>query len=242
MIGDSIRLTNVENASFSRMNITDNGDNGIFGTDVNGFVVDWCIFLNNGRTTINRAIRFGDENNSINGLVGSGPAGSNPTRISNSSFSGAAVGLVAIFNTSGPLTNTSGPLTELDVTNSTFVLPGEGPDFLIATRGIAVATVIVTGSTFQSALLGLQGSALAQSNLTLKIGAIGATNMNTFSNNIGGGVRCSNQDDADMTCEVSNNTFTDNSGNAIFVGNGTTLTDMARLNGKILGMSCAPLS
>ena len=47
--GDGISLTNVENASFSRMNITDSGANGIFGTDVNGFVVDWCIFLNNGR-------------------------------------------------------------------------------------------------------------------------------------------------------------------------------------------------
>ena len=37
-----------------------------------------------------------------------------------------------------------------------------------------------------------------------------------------------------MTCEVSNNTFTGHPGNAIFVGNGTTLTNMASLNGKIL--------
>ena len=73
----------------------------------------------------------------------------------------------------------------------------------------AVATVIVTGSTFQNSLAGLQGSALAQSNLTLKI--LGATNSNTFLDN-NEGVRCSNQDDADVTCEVSNNTFTGHPG------------------------------
>ena len=205
------------------MNITDSGANGIFGTDVNGFVVDWCILA-----TAHHAIRFGDESdNSINGLVGSVPAGPNPTRITNSLFSNLGAGAVSIFNTSGTL-------TELDVTNSTFTSAGDGPGFLIATRSTAVATavatVIVTGSTFRDSLLGLQGSALARSNLTLKI--LGETNMNTFSGNIEG-VRCSNQDDADMTCEVSNNTFTGNLNNAIFVGNETTLTDRARLNGKI---------
>ena len=114
MTGDSISLTNVEHASFSRMNITGSGANGIFGTDVNGFVVDWCIFSNNGNATGEGAIRFGDEtNNSINGLVGSGPAGTNPTRITNSRLSGSFERAVSIFNTSGTL-------TELDVTNSTF--------------------------------------------------------------------------------------------------------------------------
>ena len=148
MTGNSISLTNVENASFSRMNITDSGANGIFGTDVNGFVVDWCNLA-----TASRAIRFGDESNdSINGLVGSGPAGTNPTRITNSLFRSLGERAVSIFNTSGPLTNTSGPLTELDVTNSIFALAGDGSGFLIATRGDAVATVIVTGSTFRNNL------------------------------------------------------------------------------------------
>ena len=36
-----------------------------------------------------------------------------------------------------------------------------------------------------------------------------------------------------MTCEVSNNIFTGHPGNAIFVGNGMTLTSSASLNGKI---------
>jgi hypothetical protein len=47
-IGDGISLTNVAHASFSRMNITDSGANGIFGTGANGFVlvVDWCSISN----------------------------------------------------------------------------------------------------------------------------------------------------------------------------------------------------
>ncbi len=144
MTGDGISLTNVEHASFSRMNITDSGANGIFGRDVDGFVVDWCSFLNNGSATAESAIRFGDEtNNNINGLVGSSPAGSNPTRITNSRLSGSFERAVSIFNASDTL-------TELDVTNSTFPLAARGSGFLIETRGDAVATVIVTGSTFQN--------------------------------------------------------------------------------------------
>ena len=87
----------------------------------------------------------------------------------------------------------------------------------------------MTGSTFQNNFAaGLQGSALAQSNLTLNVTG------STFQNN-NEGLRCSNQNDADVTCEVSNNTFTGHPGSAIFVGNGTpTLTSMASLNGKIL--------
>ena len=218
--GDGISLTNVVHASFSRMNITNSGANGIFGTGVNGFVVDWCSFSNNGNATGEGAIRFGDEtNNSINGLVGSGPAGANPTKITNSLFSGSFERTVSIFNTSGTL-------TELDVTNSTFEMAAHGSGFLIETRGNAVATVIVTGSTFRNNFAaGLQGSALAQSNLTLNVTG------NTFQNN-NEGVRCSNQNDADVTCEVSNNTFTGHPGNAIFVGNGTTLTSWRVSTGR----------
>ena len=213
MTGDSISLTNVENASFSRMNITGSDANGIFGTDVNGFVVDWCIFSNNGNATGESAIRFGDEtNNSINGLVGSGPAGSNPTRITNSRLSGSFERAVSIFNTSDTL-------TELDVTNSTFQLAARGSGFLIETRDDAVATVIVTGSTFQNNFAaGLQGSALAQSNLTLNVTG------STFQNN-NEGLLCSNQNDADVTCEISDNIFIGHPGSAIFVGNGTRSPD-----------------
>ena len=53
--------------------------------------------------------------------------------------------------------------------------------------------------------------------------------MNTFSDNIEG-VRCSNQDDAEVTCEVSNNTFTGHPDNAIFVGNGTDTDQTGRVS------------
>jgi hypothetical protein len=163
------------------------------------------------------------------------PDGANPTKITNSLLSGSFTRAVSIFNTSGTL-------TELEVTNSTFEMAAGGPGFLVETRGNAVATVIVTGSTFQNNdAAGIQGSALAQSSLTLNI--LGATSANTFMNN-NEGVRCSNQNDADMSCEVSNNTFIGHPGSAIFVGNGTPmpLTGMASLNGKILNNSVTMLT
>ena len=138
--------------------------------------------------------------------------------------------------TGGTITNTTGDGISLtNVEHASFsrmnITDSGVNGIFIETRDNAVTTVIVTGSAFQNNVAaGIQGSALAQSNLTLKV--LGATGTNTFTNN-NEGVRCSNQDNADMTCEVSNNIFTGHPGNAIFVGNGMTLTSSASLNGKI---------
>ena len=141
-----------------------------------------------------------------------------------------------LIGTGGTITNTIGDGISLrNVVHASFsrmnITHSGVRGIFIETRGNAVATVIMTGSTFQNNVAaGIQGSALDQSNLTLKV--LGATNINTFTNN-NEGVRCSNQNDADVTCEVSHNTFTGHPGNAIFIGNGTTLTSSASLNGKI---------
>jgi hypothetical protein len=210
------------------MNINNATGNGIFGTGVNGFVLDWSSLSNNGTAAQKGAIRFGDEtNDALNGLVGSVPAGANPTRISNSVLSASFERNVSIFNTGGTL-------AELDVTSSTVQNAANGSGFLIETRLNATGSVIVTGSTFASNFsAGIQGSALAQSNLTLKV--LGASAANTFTSN-NDGVLCSNGSgsSASATCEVSNNTFTGHPGNSIFIGNGVGLTSSsAVLNGKI---------
>src|SRR5262249_46347338 len=104
--------------------------------------------------------------------------------------------------------------------------------FLIETRLTSTATVVVTGTAFtNNTAVGLQGSALSASNLTLQVQ--GATSANTFTNN-NDGVLCSNDDNATATCTISNNTFTGQPGNSIFVGNGTTLTNTGgALNARI---------
>ena len=223
--GDSVSLTNTTNVVLQRMNINNSAANGIFGTGVNGFVLDWASMASNGNAVTKGAIRFGDEvNNALNGLVGSGPAGANPTRITDSVLSASFERNVAIFNTSGTL-------TELDVQTSTIQNAANGSGFLIETRLTSTATVIVTGSTISSNFsAGIQGSALASSNLTLKI--LGASSVNTFTNN-NDGVLCSNDGNASATCNVSNNTFTGQTGNSIFIGNGTSLTTAGALNGRI---------
>jgi hypothetical protein len=127
--------------------------------------------------------------------------------------------------------NSNGILSELDVQNSTFQTARNGSGFLIETRNTAVATVIVTGSTFSSNFsAGIQGLAVSTSNLTLKM--LGATSANTISSN-NDGVLCSNQDSAKATCTISNNTFTGQPGNAVFVGNGVTSAASAVLNARV---------
>jgi hypothetical protein len=223
---DSVLLTSTTNVALQRMNINNSSANGIFGTNgVNGFILDWASMSTNGTAANQGALRFGDQLNPSTGLTGLGPGSANPTRISNSVLSASFERNVSMFSSSGLL-------TELDVQNSTFQTAKNGSGFLIETRSTAVATVIVTGSTFSSNFsVGIQGSALSASNLTLKI--LGATSANTFSSN-NDGVLCSNDDNAKATCQISNNTFTGQPGNAIFVGNGTQLTDTGGvLNARI---------
>jgi hypothetical protein len=91
--------------------------------------------------------------------------------------------------------------------------------------------VVVTGTAFSSNFsAGIQGSALSGSNLALEI--LGATSANTFTSN-NGGVLCSNDDNATATCTISNNTFTNQLGNSVFVGDGTSLNNAGVLNARV---------
>ncbi|MBV9580459.1 MAG: hypothetical protein JO057_17900, partial [Chloroflexi bacterium] len=223
--GDSVSLTSTTNVVLQRMHINNSGGNGIYGTNaVNGFALDWASMSNNGTSGEEDAVRFGSELTASSGLTGSGPTGPNPTRISNSTLVGSYERNVSMFSSQGTL-------TELDVQNSSFQNAHNGSGFLIETRTSAVATVIVSGSTFSSNFsVGLQGSALPTSNLTLEV--LGSSSANTFTNN-NDGVLCSNDDGATATCTISGNTFVGQPGNSIFVGNGSDLTTAGSLNARV---------
>jgi hypothetical protein len=222
--GNGVVLTNATNVFLTHMNINNSAVQGIFGTGVNGFIADWDSFSNNGTSNAGSgqgAIFFGDAiDNTKNGLIGTAATGSNPTRISNSNFASSAANHVQI-------DNSSGTLTQLDVTKNTFTGLGRNPPaghggsgFQIELRGTAVASVIFTGTAFTDNFsAGATGAALGDSDLTFNI--LGGTDngANTFTNSHDA-IKASNKDNAHLTTEISNNTFTNNDGNAIFVGNG----------------------
>jgi CSLREA domain-containing protein len=237
--GNDITLTSTAKVSLSRMNIQNAGDDGIKGLSVNGFIVDWCSFSNNGDSNAGNgegAIVFGDPVNADNGLQGSLPAGANPTRISNSAFSTSAAAHVR-------MASSGGTLAELDVKKNTFTGLGSNPTagtggggLQIELRGSSTGTLKITGNTFTTNFgAALQGGALGQSNLTFNVLGGTSDGANSFTNNAADALLVSNKNDAQLTTEISSNTFTGNPGNAIFMGNGTPpVSNLSNINGKIL--------
>ncbi|MBO0879995.1 MAG: hypothetical protein J2P17_06430 [Mycobacterium sp.] len=86
--GDSIVLTSA-NVGLNRMNITNSGANGIFGTNVLGFSLDASVLSDIGRLAGQGAIHLGDATNAVNGL--SGTAIINNTQLSGSAGPGAFI-------------------------------------------------------------------------------------------------------------------------------------------------------
>ena len=222
--GNGVYLKDTVNASFTRMYIGNNGGSGVFGLNVNGFVLDTSYLTNNGDDVMECGVRFGD--GSSNGLIGSA---ANPTRISNTSIlSSGEFNLYVL--------NRSGALTDLYLQNSTFngrASQSAGADgFLIETREAATATARIEGCTFASHYTqGIQGNATDSSALTVRVTG------STFTDNYEG-VVLSNSEDADLTFEVGRtgaaNTFTGHLGVAIAVNNGTTATGSAAYTGKVM--------
>jgi CSLREA domain-containing protein len=237
--GNDVTLIDTAKISLSRMNIMNGGDYGVKGLDVNGFIVDWCTFSNNGDTNAGNgegAIFFGDAVSSDNGLQGSAPGGPNPTRISNSDFSTSAGTHVRMYSSGGTLTG-------LDVKKNTFTGLGPSPTagtggggLQLELRGSSTGTLKLTGNSFVSNFgPALQGTALGQSSLTFNVLGGTGDGANMFTNNAADALLVSNKNDADLTTEVSSNIFTGNPGNAIFVGNGTPpVSNLSSINAKIL--------
>ena len=121
--------------------------------------------------------------------------------------------------------NSSGTLTELAIDSSTLQNAANGSGALIETRGNAVATAIVTGSTFPVELC-RRHSGIRACTVQSDVAGTGRDRRQSFTSN-NEGVLCSNNTDARATCEISNNTFTGQLGNAIFVGNGIGTTNLS---------------
>ncbi len=217
MLADGILLTNATNVSLTGMNIQNNQNNGISGTEVDGFVLDDSNVTNNTNAVGEAGLRFSN-------LTGTLIAGTNPTRIENTTVSGSTEHNVVILNTSGTL-------ADLLVKNSTFKDPSValGADgFNIETRNNASATLRLEGNTFQNnPTQGFQGVAIDNSFLKVT-----ATAGNTFNAN-GEGIVLSNNATADVTFNIDGNTFTNHSLNGIAVVTGSGATASALYTGKV---------
>ncbi|MBR0850054.1 cadherin domain-containing protein, partial [Bradyrhizobium diazoefficiens] len=226
--GDGILLTNTQSAQFAHMNINNTAGNGVMGSAVNGFVSDWNSFSANGDATKEGAIRFGFETDPSNtGLTGGAIGSATETRIDNTLISGSFERGVSIFNNSGTL-------TQLNVHNTTIQNSTNGSGMLLELRDTAVATADLQNSTFTgNKAAGFQGTGTDTSNLT--VNAIGAGgHSNTFSNN-NDGILIGSAGSADVTTEISNNTFSGNTpGVGITVSTFASSTASGSLSAKIL--------
>ena len=226
--GNGIHLDNVAGISLSRMNVTASRANGLFGQNVNGLVIDWCSFSNNGDATDESGIRLGDPLGA-NGLVGTVSGGGSSTRIANTLVRSSAEMNVAIYNSSGTL----GLLEVLNVVSKDTRLSPLGADgFYFETRATANASLLFRSCSFSNNFTqGIQASALGQSALNVTVENCGFTNNNE-------GVVLANAADADLTFDINGNRFFNNlainaSGSAIAAVNATTVTPSAIYSGRI---------
>jgi len=227
--GNGIHLDGAQNVSLARMNVTNCAGNGIFGQNLNGFILDWCSLNGNGDATDECGLRLGNPVAAVNGLTGTAPAGANPTRIANSLIRASGEMNVAVFNNGGTL-------AQFDVTNvvckDTRTRPLGADGFLFEVRGNGVATLHFTSCSFSNNFTqGIQASAFAQSVLSVTVTNCGFTNNNE-------GVVLANANDADLVFDLSGNRFFNNlaagaSGSAITVVNATTVTPSAIYSGKV---------
>ncbi len=233
-----IRLDAAENVELVRMRVSNHADNGIFGTEVNGFILDTSILENNGNSVDECGLRFADSvlAGPRTGLSGTGLAGSFPTRISNSVVRQSSEHNVEIINTSGTL-------TDLFVDTSTFSdtklhaanLGADG--FFMETRNTANSTIRVQNCTFNNNFTqGFQGMSNDTSTLNVTVRGTGP-GLSTFNNN-NEGIVVSNNQGSDVTFDIDTNTITNTlplnqAGAAIVVTNATTVTSAAQLVGKI---------
>jgi len=222
---NGIELDNVQNVSLARMNFNNTAGNGVWGRHVNGLVIDWCSFANNGDAVDEGGIRLG--NIVENGLNGSVAGGAFPTRLANTSLRAPGENNVALFVLTGAV-------AQLEVTNvltrDTRTTPLGADGFQIETRNSSIATVNFSSCSFSNNFTqGLQATALGTSALTVNVRNC------AFSNNYEGLV-FANGNDADLTFDVVSNRFVGNptnSGAAIAVVNATTVTPLAIYSGKV---------
>lgn len=227
--GDGVSLTDVQNVRLRRMNISSNSDNGLFGTSVNGLVLDQTRLVSN-------ADAASPDEAGIRILELTGDA----THVT--AFTEILV--EDSFEDNVQIINTTGTLTNLVVTDSIFRNDGAsgqaGDNFeLIAeAAGLAGAptmTLTVDGSSF---IGNLTPGALTATGLradagdgTITVNA-GLTSGNTFTdNNVGINISTANAGSA--VFDLRNNTVLGSRANAINLF--TNASHTTSLSGDIVG-------
>ena len=138
--GTGVSLTSTRDVSLGYVNVTNSGDDGLHGNVITNFTLSRANINNNGNSTSDDGVQFGEPSGSVVGLLGT-------AAITNSSVSGNA-------HNGFWLRNTSGTLSSFSVTGSTFndVNDTFGANaFLFEGSGTStVTTAAISGSTFQN--------------------------------------------------------------------------------------------
>ncbi|KAI9135300.1 hypothetical protein ON05_020060 [Acaryochloris sp. CCMEE 5410] len=133
--GAGIRLSNAQNISLNFIDVTDGGNDGIFGDNVNGFTLSSGRILRNGNANGESGIQFGDTTTPLNGVSGA-------VSITNSLIDSSQSFGIDIRNSSGTLSSLT--LTGNTISNNTqdsaFVYEGTGTSVL-TTANIANNTI-----------------------------------------------------------------------------------------------------
>ncbi|HTG35326.1 MAG TPA: cadherin domain-containing protein [Thermoanaerobaculia bacterium] len=209
--GNAVSLNLTQNVSLNWMNVTNNLGSGVFGDDVTNFTIANSSVTNNGDTQngTEAGLRF-------NKLLGT-------SAITNTTITGSSEDNVR-------LTPASGVLTNLAISGSTIsacAAPVACNGFSLIATGTADVTLNVTGSTFAN-----NKSSAFILNISNNSKAVANVSSSNFNDNTLG-VDLSNALNADLTFDVTGNTFLRQNNNAINIISGTTATNAAQLQGKV---------
>jgi hypothetical protein len=138
--GTGISLTNTRDVSFDQMNVTGSGDDGIHGVGVVNFTLNRSNINNNGNSTADDGLQFGEASGTVVGVTGN-------VSILASSISGNAHTNVHIRDTSGTIDNLTVTGSSFNDLNDTF----GANSFLFEGSGTSVLTsATFSGNTVQN--------------------------------------------------------------------------------------------
>lgn len=226
--GNGIYLNNTLGVSLASMNLTTFDNLGIFGKAVNGFTLRGSIISGTiGANTASNdaAVGFGlTDPGGTNGLFGT-------SLIDNCEITGSIEHNVEVYQQSGSFTLT---ISNSNIHDNTMAGGADGIQMEI--RGTAVATVNINNNTFDdNKSQAVQISALDNAVVTSNLG----TNTVLRSTQGNEGFVLANGGNADLTANITNNSFTGLGGASIFVGqvpgNANTPSDLrATLTGNTI--------
>ncbi|HEY0108181.1 MAG TPA: Ig-like domain-containing protein, partial [Fibrella sp.] len=219
-----VRLNSVANVRLNFMNITGNNHSGIYGTTVNGFMLDNSSINNNGNTTTSSPDEVGVD---ITNLTGTAFNGTHPTGITNSTLSNNWEFQVQI-------ANTTGTLTDFQLTSNTISSTGAGTlanmvNFL--GTGTSAMKLTATGGTFTGNAPNTAMAIQAKSSGTSMTANVSGA---TFTNNNEGVNVSTGPGSTALTFNISGNTFKGTHLHAISHVNDGNAPFTRTVNGKIL--------